>query len=204
MLKRYAEKEMPLAAKDILTSFVKEEIAPAMKKNGYRKKAFTWTKTGEEVTKVINIQGSSGNLAHDSKYTVNIGIYHPQFHEERVGRVARDTITEADCDLRIRIGHLMGVGDSWWQIKSSEDDYTTLRNLQANLECHAYPLLERVNGLQDMLDEFIGLENWFDAAVAAQLLGLEPNRFVELALESAHENFRSLIRRWATRHGIRA
>gem|GEM_PF-5607746 len=195
---------MPLAAKDILTRFVREEIAPAMKKNGYRKKAFTWTKTGEEVTKVINIQGSSGNLAHDSRYTVDIGIHHPQFHEEKVGRAARDTITEADCDLRLRIGRLMGVGDYWWQIKSSEDNHANLQNLQASLEDHAYPLLERVNCLQDMLDEFIALENWFNAAVAAQLLGLEPNRFIELALDSAHENFRNLIRRWATRHGIRA
>lgn len=102
---------MDFVANDVVNSIVAETISPELKSRGYCKTAFTWQKAVDDVIKVVNVQLSRSNQSHESTFTINLGIYHEPFHKERGLPMPTKGIKEYDCDVRTRIGELMGKAD---------------------------------------------------------------------------------------------
>ena len=187
-------------AKELLNASIKETIVPYLKKDGYKKRAFTWVKECKEVSKVLNIQGSQYNLKTDSRYTVNLGIFHHDFHMERMGFLGK-SLSESSCDVRIRIGELMHGRDHWWELNTYSDNQRVLEDMMNNIETHAYKWLDSYNSLQDMYDQFKKDSCFYDCAIAAHFLGIDPIPHLKDAANNANEYFFRTIQKWAKKHG---
>ena len=196
---------MEFVAKDVIKSIVASTMTPELKAHDYRKSAFTWRKSVGDVVKVVNVQLSQFNQLHESQFTINLGIYHEQFHKERGLPQPRRDIKEYDCDVRTRIGRLIGNTDYWWVVAFNKDNDKVRDGVQYNFLNHALPWIEGFGGLSDMYEWFAENRRYFDAAVAARLLGRDNvATLVGNALANANASFSPTVRRWAKQHGIDA
>jgi hypothetical protein len=190
-------------AKEEIKSIVASTMSPDLKASGYRKSAFTWHKLVGDVIKIVNVQLSRYNQLHESQFTINLGIYHEQFHKERGLPIPEKNIKEYDCDVRVRIGHLMGKTDHWWVVAYNKDNEKVKDGVRYNFVKHALPWIEGFGGLANMYDWFAENKRHFDAAIAARLLGRDNvAELVRDALATANSSFAPFVRRWAKQHGI--
>jgi len=194
---------MAFVAQDAIKLIIADAISPQMKAAKYRKSAFSWRKDAGEVTRVLNVQLSSGNSHTEGKFTINLGVYQEDFHRELHGREAGPNIKEYDCDLRLRIGHLMGVTDQWWMVSPDTNLAALADEVSRLIGTQALPYLERMSNLYDLLGAFEARHSYFDAAVAAHLLGESgvADR-LQRAREQGHANFQRFIDAWAQKHAI--
>jgi len=193
---------MTFVAKNILTETIKQSVAPELKRRGYRKRGLTWVWASDSVSKVFNVQGSQFNSASDSSFTVNLGVHHPEFHMERYGFLSPGALSEPDCDIRVRIGALMGRTDYWWQIAWNKDNGKVMAGFIHNINEYAYSWLDALSSLSDMYRYFTQHGMHFDTAVASRLLSVDPSEHVSRALEEANVHFAKRIRHWMRKHDI--
>ena len=194
---------MAFVANDVIKSIVASTMTPDLKQLGYRKNAFTWQKTVDDVVKVVNVQLSRYNQSHESQFTINLGIYHGRFHQERGMPMPEKGVREYNCDVRVRIGELMGKTDYWWVVAYNKENDKVRDGVRHNVTHHALPWIEGFAGLPRMYDWSAENNRHFDAAIAAHLLGKD--NVVELlgnALADANPAFAPRIRRWAKQHGM--
>jgi hypothetical protein len=94
---------------------VTKVLWPAFKARGYRK-------TGNNFRyydllgwgKIVNIQKSAFGDRHNTRFTVNTGLYVAEADRIWTGRVAAEKFSEPDCLIRARIGQLNGSGQDHW------------------------------------------------------------------------------------------
>ena len=190
-------------AKDVIKAIIAETITPDLKAAGYRKQAFTWRKQVEDVVKIVNVQLSRWNQSHESAFTINLGIYHELFHAERGMSPIGKSVNEPDCDVRERIGRLMGKVDYWWTVAHNKDNHKVKEGVRYNFVNHALPWIEGFGSLPEMYDWFIQNGDWFGAAVAALLLKRDNvEELTRKTLATANSHFASNVRRWANKHGL--
>lgn len=192
-------------AKEEIKSIVAATMSPELKTHGYRKSAFTWHKSVGDVIKVVNVQLSQSNQSHELQFTINLGIYHEQFHKERGMPMPQKNIKEYNCDVRLRIGELMGKTDYWWIVAFNKDNGKVRDGVRYNFVNHALPWINGFGGLANMYDWFAENKRYFDAAIAARLLGRDNvAELVHSALAAANSSFAPFVRRWAKQHEVDA
>ncbi len=143
---------MAFVANDVIKSIVASTMTPDLKQLGYRKNAFTWQKTVDDVVKVVNVQLSRYNQSHESQFTINLGIYHGRFHQERGMPMPEKGVREYNCDVRVRIGELMGKTDYWWVVAYNKENDKVRDGVRHNVTHHALPWIEGFAGLPRMYD----------------------------------------------------
>ncbi len=113
---------------------IKENLKPHMKTAGFKTEGQWYVRvTNRQICQIINFQGFSGG----DSFTVNIGI-HPLCAEE---------ITNYKyLNLDIRIGVLMGKGDTWWNYTKESADQVAQIIVELVL-----PVLERCSSYEALL-----------------------------------------------------
>lgn len=192
----------PFEAQKCIDAILKVTLAPLLKVRGYKKTGHTWRKFEDPLTKVANVQLSSGNSVAEARFTVNLGIYHEEFHRHRSTPVAGD-IKEYHCDVRVRIGELMEErNDHWWTVGRDKDNEKVKADLACDFEKYALPWLETFHGSPEMLDHFLHHSMFFDAAIAEHLLkGPRVLEFLKNAHSKANPVFQRTLERWAKMNG---
>ena len=194
---------MYFEAKDAIKSILTSTLKPILKEHGYLKKAYNWRKFDGPVIKVVNVQHTQWSFPHDTSFTVNLGVYHEEFHRESGRPEPSKNVLEVDCDVRHRIGEFMDGDDYWWRITPDVDIEKTRLHLQESLTNRALPWLEGFDGLNDIYKHFAGMKWAFEAAVAAQLLGRpDVEKWARKAIRQANDYWTPIVRDWAKRHGI--
>ena len=191
-------------AKDCIKDIIATSATPQLKTLGYRKSAFTWRKSVGDIVRLVNVQLSRYNRLHESQFTVNLGVYHARFHEARNGRLPKGNLSEHHCDLRVRIGSLMGRNDYWWVIAHNKDNEKVRDGFAYNFAEHAIPWIEQFNDLNDIYQYLFSKRQYFNAAVAAYVLEMDNvEELISKAISHApHDNFARYVQVWARDHGI--
>jgi hypothetical protein len=193
---------MEFVARDEIKAIVKYALVPPMKERGYKKNAYTWHKQDAEVVKVLNVQLSQWNTSDEAQFTVNLGVYHAEFHALRGSAPPSKNLKEYECDVRLRIGDLMTGCDHWWCVASNKDNEEVAREFKDSIETRALPWLDGFGGLEDMLRFFVEKSMNFDAAVAAHLLSdARVESFLRAATQKTNEHFKGRVETWAREHG---
>lgn len=61
-----------------LDSLLDSTITPLLKEDGFKKKNLCWNKQTGDFIQVIQLQTSRHNIDDDGRFTLNIGVFHPQ------------------------------------------------------------------------------------------------------------------------------
>jgi hypothetical protein len=135
-----------------LVKIISESIHPLLKSIGFRKKGRRWNRTRGNFVDVVQIQESTFRLDDRVDFTVNLGVFIPEFWEIIWGKSFTGIANEADCAVRNRLGDLLQgriYGDStdtWWSVSryddSEEADFSVVNEVAFGLMDRAISYLE--------------------------------------------------------------
>ncbi|WP_170979462.1 DUF4304 domain-containing protein [Roseomonas sp. HF4] len=170
-------------------------LAPQLKADGYARKGRTWRRRGGDGILVVNIQASQFNAGEDGRFTMNLGVSLPAPHRLLKERDPPAAPTEYQCDLRARIGELIGDGDHWWRVDASTDDLALGVEIAEAWTRHGRPWLEARATLAGAAD-FPCRGNAFAQPALLLLLGRpeDARRLLEEAVASWPEARRAIAR----------
>jgi len=137
---------------------INKNIAPILKQCGFKKKNFTWNRSVNGVIQVINFQLSRYNDHDSQKFTINVGVFHPQLWRINKGEPAPKFITEFDCFPRERIGYIDNTKkdnkDLWWTITNETDVIELSREIKNIIEDKCIPFL-------DIMTDYHAVSNFY-------------------------------------------
>ena len=132
-----------------------QTIEPILREARFRKKNRTWNRRRGQFIDVINIQTDTKAGLSDS-FTVNIGVFLPDFYEIVWGHKNTSFVSEAHCPVRLRIneliqGDLSGLGyDRWWDLDSEAALEQASLDTSDALRRNVLPFFERFQTIQDI------------------------------------------------------
>lgn len=129
--------------KDAIDEIVKLAILPQLRRNAFKGSGRNFHQLDSAGTyRILNIQASISNSGDTGKFTINLGIFFPEF-ARLSGIPPKSKIpAEADCTVRRRIGQIMPEqGDAWWQISPEINVAETSASVKAAVGEHALPWL---------------------------------------------------------------
>jgi hypothetical protein len=139
-----------------LRQILKSWVEPHLKTLGFKKRAFTYTRTLDEVWWLIDIQRSRWNTSQRCEFTANLGVYVPGFYAILRGEDPKHP-TVPDCVFNCRINRVMGTReDKWWALYADISDPNLSdgvigRELAAAIVNSAIPFLQRFQKRRDVL-----------------------------------------------------
>lgn len=136
---------------------VKLAFHEVLKPLGFKKKNNSFYKSLPELGHVINLQKSMESLGDHIRFTINTGIFLPEFWEEQYNFFGKPIPTfpsEMDCAMRMRIGKLKGTQDLWFDVTEKTNLATMVTDMKTNLEAYILPHFQKI-GSKTMLIDFI-------------------------------------------------
>ena len=117
---------------------------PLLKREGYRKTARSFHRGAGEVIAVVNFQSSMWNSPSSARFTVNLSVAVPFFHEKLTGVPFPKNPGSAAPVITERIGLLTPSGlDHWWEVTPDTDCAATATDVTSALERYGLPFLDR-------------------------------------------------------------
>ncbi|MBE9030611.1 DUF4304 domain-containing protein [filamentous cyanobacterium LEGE 11480] len=195
---------MSFDPKQILQEIIATSVKPQLKALGYRKSALTWRKSVGELTHVVNVQLSRHNSPNSSRFTLNLGAYHPSIYTALHQVALQGKVLEYHCNPRVRLGTLIDGHDRWWPLTIDPSAPNLDQELDQQFRQFAVPWLEQFITLEAIYQYFEREQQYFHAAVAANILGFDNVAVLmtKALNHSPHANFTRFMRRWATAHEI--
>jgi hypothetical protein len=196
---------MSKTAQEEIKNIVNLTLKPILKELGYRKKGNTWNLCDGELIKVVNVQSSRGNSSKEAKFTINLGIYAPNFHKENVyaGKVYEENVREYDCEISARLGRISLGYDFWWTVFADRNNEEVSEDLKTKFIRYGLDWLESFKTLEDEYAYFAKRDIHNSALIAAYILKkdsvLEHGR---KAIEDANPYYAELLKRWMTKRGL--
>jgi len=139
-----------------LRQILKNWIEPQLKTLGFKKRAYTYTRTLDEVWWLIDIQRSRWNTSQRCEFTVNLGVYVPGFYAILRGEDPKRP-TVPDCVFNCRINKAMGIReDKWWTLHADDpapnlSDSAIGQELTDAIVNRAIPFLQRFQKRHEIL-----------------------------------------------------
>jgi hypothetical protein len=136
-------------------SLATQVVGPILREARFKKKGLTWNRKREDLVDVVNIQRDKGGLPES--FTVNVGVFIPDFYEIVWGVRKTSSVGEAACPVRIRIGPLMQgdlsqrVGtDVWWDLDSDAALEKVGLEISHLLSAKVLPFLDSFQTIRDV------------------------------------------------------
>ncbi|HEY8559553.1 MAG TPA: DUF4304 domain-containing protein [Pyrinomonadaceae bacterium] len=196
---------MHKTARDEIKNIVDSTLRPILKRLGYRKKGNTWNLRDGELIKVVNVQFSSGNTSRQAKFTVNLGVYNPDFRRESLvaGKINEENVKEHECEIRERLGAISYGSDFWWTVYANEDNEKASEDLRTRFTDRGLPWLNSFKNLEDEYNYFAERGIHRSAFVAAYVLQKE-SLFDHLRenLKGANPFYAKTLEKWMAKRGL--
>ena len=141
-------------AQQILATWLREHIAPALREAGYKGSGQTFHRRLGRNWGVVNIQRSQWDWAERATFAINLGTASAVVLEAR-GRNAAQPPREVECQWRTRLGALVAGRDVWWEVRSETDGDRLLalaEEVRTALVTIGLPAIERHASDEVMLD----------------------------------------------------
>ncbi len=124
-------------------ALVKEIIVPVFQVHGFTKSGNNFYRENNEVGQFFNIQQSRWNVACEKSFVFNVGLIDKEVHTYVYNREIPKCPKEHDCDIRLRLGHLMSTGDNWYDMNERTDISKLRAQVTYDIETFAIPFYDR-------------------------------------------------------------
>ncbi|MCS4224675.1 DUF4304 domain-containing protein [Sphingobacterium sp. BIGb0165] len=135
---------------------IKESFIEILKPLGFKKKANNFYLPLEKIGHIINIQKSSYSTKDDIRFTINVGIFSPEYWLAHFNYNNNDIPafpTEPECLIRKRIGFMRGLSDTWYTVTTTTDVEELVAEMKYNISGFILPFLEKLNTEQKLINE---------------------------------------------------
>jgi len=124
-----------------------------LKDSGYKKSGRCFSKEGDDFIFVIDFQSSQYNEPSNAKFTINVDVVFPYFHEKWTNTPLPKNLSKAAKLISRRIGHLMPEGsDYWWEVHPDSNAQEIGSEVQRALSNYALPFLQEIDSLNKALE----------------------------------------------------
>jgi len=137
---------------------IKEGFHEILKPLGFKKKTNNFYLKLETIGQIINVQKSSWGNKNNIDFTINIGIFVPEYwlefynYNDNDKRIP-DYPTEPECLIRRRIGSLRNQHDTWYHINENSNEEQLIVEMRKNLTEFILPYFDRLNNTEKLLKE---------------------------------------------------
>lgn len=143
----------------MLKNLAKKNVAPLLKKHGFKKKDLTWNKSIDGFVQVIDFQRSRFNSVDEDNFTINLGVFDLQVWQTCWMKQPPKFINEEDCFPRVRIGQLLSrfsedVTDHWWICNAETNEESLGQEITDLLESKCIPFLDGLLSRHSIIDFF--------------------------------------------------
>jgi hypothetical protein len=152
---------------------IKEAFHQTLKPIGFKKKANNFYLPLQDLGQIINIQKSSYGSKDSISFTINTGIFIPEYFlayytfETEVP----DYPTEPSCALRQRIGKLRGENDKWYEVNEHSDVEELIHEMQENIANYILPYFAKLASRNLVLSSLETLNLQFHTLTKLMLYG---------------------------------
>ena len=140
---------------------IKEGFHEALKPLGFKKKANNFYLQLDGLGQIINIQKSRYGTKQDVGFTINTGIFVPEYWLESFNYNSKGLPgypTEPECLIRQRIGQLRNETDIWYDVNEQTDVDKLVSQMNAEIENYILPYFRRLGTVDKMLQELESTE----------------------------------------------
>lgn len=132
---------MKTRAEAIFDKVIKDCFHKTLKPLGFKKKGNNFYLPLSGLGQIINIQKSSYGSKTDISFTINTGIFIPEYFLAYYTYTTEipDYPREPVCVVRQRIGRLKGENDIWYEINDGTNEQILLAQMQENLDVFILP-----------------------------------------------------------------
>jgi Domain of unknown function (DUF4304) len=131
-----------MSAQDAYDEMVRELIWPFLRARAFKRSGTTFHRPDRANWQVISLQKSVYSSADEIRFTVNIAVALDRLregvHDWPEGKRPR----ESRCHLRVRIGGLLGTGDTWWRLAPDTNIVTLADTVDTAIDTYALPWLD--------------------------------------------------------------
>ncbi len=146
------------------------EVKSFLKSEGFRKSGRTFHRQKGEMIQVVNFQTTWLNTPDDARFTVNLNVVLPFYHEKWTGQPLPRNPGNAAAICSRRLGHLLPEGtDRWWTVTPSTDGVSVSREVAELIRSVGLPYLTKASDLQ-FLCEKLGSDKHFPGMLMSQSL----------------------------------
>jgi len=137
---------------------IKQSFHSKLKPLGFKKKGNNFYLKKEHLGLIINIQKSAYYSKQKIHFTINIGVFIPEYYltYDYHKNILPDYPTEPDCAIRSRIGQLKNQNDIWFDVDERTDPNILISEMDINLEQWILPYFNNF----ESKDNFI---KWLDS-----------------------------------------
>ncbi|MFC6996397.1 DUF4304 domain-containing protein [Rufibacter roseus] len=143
---------MKTIAETKFNRILKEGFQEVLKPLGFKKKGNNFYLQLEELGQAINAQKSRWNTKDDISFTINVGVFLPDYWQSMVynqGKPLPTFPSVYDCYSHKRIGQLRNQLDTWYDVDASTDEEKLIVEMKDNLVNYVLPYLNRVKTKED-------------------------------------------------------
>lgn len=140
-------------------TIVREGIHHFLKPKGFKKRGLNFKRTVGELSHVLNIQRSQYNSQSDIKFTINLGIFSPDYYKieydynfEKENKIP-DFPREYDSIIRLRIGALRYEEDKWYKVNSNTDIRQIIKEMDEDINKFILPFFDKISTIESLLNE---------------------------------------------------
>jgi len=146
---------------------IKESFIKILKPLGFKKKANNFYLPLEKIGHIINIQKSYYSTKDDIRFTINVGIFSPEYWLACFNYHNKDVPaypTEPECMIRERISCIRGLPDIWYNITTTTDIEELIAEMKYNISSFILPFFEKLNTVQKLINELEASETLLHTA----------------------------------------
>ncbi|MBB2951224.1 DUF4304 domain-containing protein [Sphingobacterium sp. JUb56] len=135
---------------------IKEGFHDTLKGLGFKKKANNFYLPLEKIGHIINIQKSYYSTKDDINFTINIGIFSPEYWLACFNFLNKEIPTfptEPECLIRKRIGEIKDLPDVWYNINGLTDVDELIVEMKYNISDFILPFFEKLNTVENLINE---------------------------------------------------
>jgi len=146
---------------------IKESFIEILKPLGFKKKANNFYLQLEKIGHIINIQKSYYSTKDDIRFTINVGIFSPEYWLACFNYHNKDVPaypSEPECMIRERISGMRGLRDIWYNITPMTDIEELITEMKYNISSFILPFFEKLNTVQKLINELEASETLLHTA----------------------------------------
>lgn len=190
---------------------IKESFIEILKPLGFKKKANNFYLPLEKIGHIINIQKSYYSTKDDIRFTINAGIFLPEYWLACFNYHNKDVPaypTEPECMIRERISCMRGLPDIWYNITTATDVEELIAEMKYNISSFILPFFEKLNTVQKLINELETSETLLHTAAKmtffAELKLLDKARveYRKISKENYNRYQIASLKEYAEKHGL--
>ncbi len=135
-------------------TLVKEVVAPIFQGLDFKKNGNNFYREINGIGQAFNFQQSQWNSKDDKTFVFNLGLIDKETYSEIYKKELPKFPKEYDCEIRLRLGHLMNKGDKWYDLNQRTDFSKLKEQINKDLKTFAVPFYEKYSDPMKWLEFF--------------------------------------------------